>query len=146
MTFERLIADPEAMERLGREIAASLRPGLAVCLTGPLGAGKTTLARALIRALTTPQEEVPSPTFTLAQHYDGRAFPLVHFDLYRLKSASEAQELGLEDALDDGAAVIEWSERLGARLPPDRLDVEIQFRDGDEARWVRASAVGAWKE
>jgi tRNA threonylcarbamoyladenosine biosynthesis protein TsaE len=71
---------------------------------------------------------------------------LVHFDLYRLKSASEAQELGLEDALDDGAAVIEWSERLGARLPPDRLDVEIQFRDGDEARWVRASAVGAWKE
>src|SRR5918997_1414931 len=94
--------------RLGSAIARALRPGDAVCLQGGLGVGKTTLARAAIRSLTTPNEEVPSPTFTLVQAYDGREFPLAHFDLYRLESPRDADELGLDEALETGAAIIEW--------------------------------------
>jgi tRNA threonylcarbamoyladenosine biosynthesis protein TsaE len=141
MTDLRL-ADAAATERLGQAVAQALRPGDAVCLWGPLGAGKTTLARGLIRALTTPEEETPSPTFTLVQVYEA-AFPIAHFDLYRLNRASEAEELGLDDALDDGAAVIEWPERLEGRLPPNRLDIEIAF-DADGRR-ARLTPHGTWE-
>jgi tRNA threonylcarbamoyladenosine biosynthesis protein TsaE len=139
-----VLAGPEATEALGRAAAKALRPGDAVCLWGPLGAGKTTLARGLIRALTRPDEEIPSPTFTLVQTYEGGAFPVAHFDLYRLSGPDEAEELGLDDALDDGAAIIEWPERLGARLPPDRLDISLTMEgDGRRARLERH---GAWKD
>src|SRR5579875_3869850 len=84
------LPSPEAMEAFGAGLAALIRPGEAVCLFGPLGAGKSTVARGLIRALTDPAEEVPSPTFTLVQTYEGRRFPIAHFDLYRLKGAQEA--------------------------------------------------------
>jgi tRNA threonylcarbamoyladenosine biosynthesis protein TsaE len=104
-----------------------------VCLTGPLGAGKSTLARALVRALTSPDEEVPSPTFTLVQFYDGPAFPVAHFDLYRLTDPDEAYEIGLEEALEDGAALIEWPQRLQGRLPADRLAIDIT-PTGDDGR------------
>ena len=140
----RVLDDPTAMQRLGAAIAAALRAGEAVCLWGPLGAGKTTLARGLVRGLTTADEEVPSPTFTLVQTYDGAAFRLAHFDLYRLVSASEAYELGLDEALEDGAAVIEWPERLQGALPPDRLDVEIERPESGEGRRVRLTGHGAW--
>jgi tRNA threonylcarbamoyladenosine biosynthesis protein TsaE len=147
MTFERWTPTAEAMERLGAAIAARLSPGEAICLYGALGAGKSTLARGLIRALTTPDEEVPSPTFTLVQLYAARAFPLAHFDLYRLKSAAEAYELGLDEALEDGVAVIEWPQRLGDALPPDRLDIEIALPEAEDAegRHVRLSGYGSWK-
>src|SRR5579875_158268 len=121
MVSVRQVGESAGMEALGAEIAARLRRGDAVCLTGPLGAGKSTVARGLIRALTSPEEEVPSPTFTLVQTYDGESVPVAHFDLYRLKSAAEAYELGLDEALDEGAAVIEWPQRLGDAQPPDRL-------------------------
>ena len=127
---------------LGAAIARALRPGEAVCLWGPLGAGKTTLARGLIRALTSPDEEVPSPTFTLAQPYEG-ALPLVHFDLYRLERPEEAEELGIWEALDDGVAIIEWPERLGGRLPPDRLDIVLSLEG--EGRRARMTAHGAFE-
>lgn len=141
-----ILADEAATVRLGRAIAAVLRPGEAVCLSGPLGAGKSVLARALVRALTTPGEEVPSPTFTLVQLYEGPRLSVSHFDLYRLTSADEAYEIGLDEALDQGAAVIEWPERLEGRLPADRLDVEIGLVEDDaEARRVRLVAHGAWK-
>jgi tRNA threonylcarbamoyladenosine biosynthesis protein TsaE len=140
--FERWFETPEALAAFGGEIAARLRPGDAVCLSGPLGAGKSTLARGLIRALTTPDEEVPSPTFTLVQLYAGRDFPVAHFDLYRLKSADEAYELGLDEALDLGAAVIEWPERLGDASPPDRLDIEIKLPLAAEADGRRLRALG----
>jgi len=144
------LTDEAATARLGAAIAAALEPGEAVCLSGPLGAGKSTLARALVRALTRPDEEVPSPTFTLVQFYEGAQLAVAHFDLYRLESAGEAYEIGLDEALDEGAAVIEWPERLGGRLPPDRLDVEIGFaQDGnggeDAGRRVRIVPHGAWE-
>ncbi len=125
--------DAEATAALGAAIAPALKAGDTVCLFGPLGAGKSTLARGLIRALTSPDEEVPSPTFTLAQTYQGRDLTLAHFDLYRLKSAAEAHELGLDEALDTGCAIIEWPERLEGALPASRLDIELSI-DGDVRR------------
>jgi len=127
---------------LGAAVARALGPGEAVCLWGQLGAGKTTLARGLIRALTSPDEEVPSPTFTLAQPYDG-TIPLTHFDLYRLERPEEAEELGIWEALADGVAIIEWPERLGGRLPPDRLDIVLSLEG--EGRRARLLAHGAFK-
>ncbi len=140
--------DEAATARLGAAIARELRPGEAVCLSGPLGAGKSTLARALVRTLTTPAEEVPSPTFTLVQFYEGHGLKVAHFDLYRLTHAEEAYEIGLDEALDDGAAVIEWPERLAGHLPADRLDIEIVIDiapDGGEARRARLIPAGAWE-
>jgi tRNA threonylcarbamoyladenosine biosynthesis protein TsaE len=137
------LPDADATARLGAAVAAALRPGEAVCLTGPLGAGKSTLARGLVRALTKPDEDVPSPTFTLVQFYDGLHFPIAHFDLYRLERAEEAYEIGLDEALEDGAAVIEWPERLGGRLPADRLDIDIAMIG--EGRAATLLAHGAWK-
>jgi tRNA threonylcarbamoyladenosine biosynthesis protein TsaE len=136
--IEVLLPDEAATQRLGERLASTLRPGDAVCLTGPLGAGKSTLARALVRALTSPEEEVPSPTFTLVQFYEGPDFPVAHFDLYRLTDPDEAYEIGLEEALEDGAALIEWPQRLEGRLPANRLAIDIQplGEDGSARRAV----------
>jgi tRNA threonylcarbamoyladenosine biosynthesis protein TsaE len=139
------LGDQAATEALGAAIAGRLQPGEAVCLSGPLGAGKSTMARALVRALTTPAEEVPSPTFTLVQFYEGPRLNVAHFDLYRLARPEEAYEIGLDEALDVGAVVIEWPERLAGRLPPDRLDVEIAFSQDGDGRAARIAAHGAWK-
>ena len=131
-------------EALGAAVGRALRAGEAICLWGPLGAGKTTLARGLIRALTTPDQETPSPTFTLVQTYDGPAFAVAHLDLYRLSGPEETRELGLEEALDEGAAVIEWPERLEGRLPPHRLDIRLRMlEDGRAAELERH---GRWKD
>ncbi len=143
MSLHLQLASPEDTARLGAAVARALAPGDAVCLSGPLGAGKTCLARGLIRALAGEDEEIPSPTFTLVQLYDGAAFPVAHFDLYRLAGPAEVDELGLAEALDDGAAVIEWPERLADRLPPDRLDIVLAF--SGEGRSARLSPHGAWK-
>ena len=122
------LPDAEATTRLGHAIAPLLAPGDSLLLYGPLGMGKSTLARGLIRALTTPDEDVPSPTFTLVQFYESDP-PVAHFDLYRLTRPEEAFEIGLDEALDEGCAVIEWPERLGEAperfLGPDRLAIEI---------------------
>ena len=139
------LPDEAATAALGRAVAGLLRPGEAVCLFGPLGAGKSTLARALVRALTTPDEEVPSPTFTLVQFYEGARLNVAHFDLYRLSSPDEAYEIGLDEALDEGAAVIEWPERLEGRLPHDRLDIEMTLTNEGEGREARLVLHGAWE-
>jgi tRNA threonylcarbamoyladenosine biosynthesis protein TsaE len=142
--LDLFLADDAATVALGESLAKKLRVGDALCLNGPLGAGKSTLARGLVRALTRPDEEVPSPTFTLVQAYEGRDFPIAHFDLYRLTDPDEAYEIGIEDALEFGAAIIEWPERLEGRLPPDRLDIDL-FLEGD-ARRARLTAHGSWKD
>lgn len=111
---------------LGERLALAVRPGDVIALYGDLGAGKTTLARALIRKLAGPDTEAPSPTFTLVQTYAGPDFPIWHFDLYRLEDPGEARELGLEEAVD-GLALIEWPERLGRYLPGARLEVQLSF-------------------
>jgi len=142
-----ILGDEAATARLGAAIARDLRTGEAICLSGPLGAGKSTLARALIRALTSPGEEAPSPTFTLVQFYEGPRLKIAHFDLYRLSNPDEAYEIGLDEALDDGAAVIEWPERLQGRLPADRLDIEIAFIEGigdGAGRSARLTPHGSW--
>ena len=133
--FERELPDEAATARLGQDLALALRPGDAVALSGDLGAGKTSLARALIRAMAgDPALEVPSPTFTLVQVYELR-LPIHHFDLYRLSSPDELDELGLDEALAGGAALIEWPERAGGRLPPGALHVElVHHGDGRLAR------------
>ena len=140
------LSDAEATTRLGQVIAPLLAAGDSVLLYGPLGMGKSTLARGLIRALTSPDEDVPSPTFTLVQFYDSET-PVAHFDLYRLTRPEEAFEIGLDEALDEGCAVIEWPERLGEAperfLGPDRLTLIIA-EDGD-GRLATVSGAGRWE-
>ncbi|HUZ12698.1 MAG TPA: tRNA (adenosine(37)-N6)-threonylcarbamoyltransferase complex ATPase subunit type 1 TsaE [Caulobacteraceae bacterium] len=137
--------DQEAdTRRLGAAIARALGPHEAICLTGPLGAGKSTLARGLIFALAPETDEAPSPSFTLVQTYAAHAFAVAHFDLYRIEGDGEIAELGLDEALDDGAVVVEWAEKLGRHLPMDRLDVVLAI-DG-EARRARLTPHGAWQE
>jgi len=139
-TLERFLADEAATARLGEDLAMALRGGDAIALNGDLGAGKSTLARALIRALADDAGlEVPSPTFTLVQSYETRV-PVSHFDLYRLSSPDELDELGLDDALAQGAALVEWPERAGDRLPKGAIWIDLS-EQGD-GRLARISAQG----
>lgn len=141
------LPDEAATTALGRAVAPLLRPGDAVLLDGPLGMGKSTLARGLIRALAGEDVDVPSPTFTIVQFYE-TAPPVAHFDLYRLDRPSEAAEIGLDEALDLGAVLIEWPERLGAApeawLGPDRLTIRLE-EDG-AGRLATVSGAGRWEE
>lgn len=142
--FQSIVLKSEAeTEAFGRRIADVLRPGDTVTLSGPLGAGKTVLARGLIRKFL-PGEEVPSPTFTLVQTYDTATLAISHADLYRLTSPRDVRELGLEEALERGVLVIEWPDRMGDLLPRDRLDVVFEggVEEGD-ARTAKAIARGA---
>jgi len=127
------LPDLAATARLGAAIAARLASGEAVLLKGDLGSGKTTLARAILAALGV-HENVPSPTFTLVQGYETPHLFVSHYDLYRLKRESELDELGLDEALDQGAALIEWPERAESRLPPDALTIALDA--GAERRAV----------
>jgi tRNA threonylcarbamoyladenosine biosynthesis protein TsaE len=141
------LTDEAATVRLGAAVARTLGAHEAVCLRGVLGAGKTTLARALIRERSGATQDVPSPTFTLVQFYEAEGLKLAHFDLYRVTDAAEVHEIGLDEALDDGAAIIEWPERLGRRLPHDRLDIELLIvgAAGRESRLARLNPHGAWE-
>jgi tRNA threonylcarbamoyl adenosine modification protein YjeE len=138
------LPDAAATQALGARLGARLAQGDVVCLAGNLGAGKTTLARGVIEAWTGRPEEAPSPTYTLVQTYEGPRGALWHVDLYRLKRAGDAWELGLEDAFAAAATVIEWPERLEGQLPRDRLDIEL--RSEGEGRRAALTAHGAWRE
>jgi len=138
------LSDEAATRRLGAALAALARPGDVIALRGTLGAGKSTLARAFIRAVTTPDEEVPSPTFTLVQQYDGEAGLIWHFDLYRLEKPEDALELDIEEAFAEGISLIEWPDRLGRHLPRRRLDITLAAGDDEGGRTVTLTATGPW--
>ena len=134
-----ILADEAATARLGRAIAAGLRAGEAVCLSGPLGAGKSTLARALVRALTTPDEEVPSPTFTLVQTYDSPSGPVHHFDLWRLDGPRGLEELGWDDMAHE-IVLVEWPDRLGPLKPQDALTILLDHTSHE----ARVATLTGW--
>jgi len=150
-TVSLLLADEAETAELARRLAAAARPGDVIALEGDLGAGKSSLARAFIRRLAGEGEDVPSPTFTLVQFYETPALRVAHFDLYRIDRAAELTEIGLDEALDEGAAIIEWPERLEGHLPANRLDIELAVAGGaagggaDEHRTARLTAHGSWE-
>jgi tRNA threonylcarbamoyladenosine biosynthesis protein TsaE len=138
------LKDEAATEDLAARVGSLLRPGDVVALRGDLGAGKTAFARALIQSLGDPDDEVPSPTFTLVQTYETLAGSIWHFDLYRLSGADEVIELGWDEVRADGIALVEWPDRLGSLLPPDRLDIAISFGTSPGARRVTLTGHNAW--
>lgn len=137
------LPDENATAALAARLAALARPGDVIALKGELGAGKTSFARAFIRAHG-GDEDVPSPTFTLVQSYDLPAGTVWHFDLYRLRAPEEAWELGIEEAFADGIALIEWPERLGILLPAKHLLVTLDFAAKPGARRSTLSGQGGW--
>jgi tRNA threonylcarbamoyladenosine biosynthesis protein TsaE len=137
-----ILEDEEATARAGAALAAVVRRGDVITLSGPLGVGKTALARGLIRALG-HGGEVPSPSFALVQPYEKLDPPLWHVDLYRIEEVSEIEELGL-DAVADGVLVVEWPERAGVDAWPGALLLSLDYgQNGD--RSLTADVPPAWE-
>lgn len=128
-----LLPDADKTEALGRRLATLARPGDVILLEGPIGAGKSCLARAFIRARLGREEEVPSPTFTLVQVYEADGVEIWHADLYRLTYPDEVWELGLDDAFTSAICLVEWPDRLGAHVPADALRIRLAA-EGDGRR------------
>ncbi|MEA2758449.1 MAG: N-acetylmuramate 1-kinase [Methylobacteriaceae bacterium] len=141
------VTDEAATNALAARVATYVGAGDLVALSGELGSGKTTFARALIRTLTgDPELEVPSPTYTLMQVYDGTGFPIVHADLFRINNPSELAELGWEESAEGAVVIVEWPEQAGDQLPPDRLEVRIELAPdlGETQRRVTLSGSGTF--
>ncbi|MFB9150156.1 tRNA (adenosine(37)-N6)-threonylcarbamoyltransferase complex ATPase subunit type 1 TsaE [Roseovarius ramblicola] len=128
------LTSPDATCGLAQSLAPRLGAGDVLLLSGPVGAGKTHFARCLIRALTTPAEEVPSPTFTLVQTYPGPAAEIWHADLYRLTDPAEIVELGLTEAFDDAIALVEWPDRLAEMAPGSALHLDFTHGTAPDTR------------
>lgn len=139
----RLLPDPEATAALARWLAPRLRGGDVLLLSGPIGAGKSHFARALISSLLeaagTP-EDIPSPTFTLVQTYEAAGLEIWHADLYRLGHPDQILELGLDEAFASALCLVEWPDRLGNLTPPDALHVSFSDGPDESARLLRFSA------
>jgi tRNA threonylcarbamoyladenosine biosynthesis protein TsaE len=132
------LADDAATSRLGALLSTRLRSGNTVLLHGPIGAGKTHLARALIQARLGRAEDVPSPSFTLVQTYGAAGDEIWHADLYRLTHPDDVLELGLEDVFATAICLIEWPDRLGKRIPANALHITLS----DEGQGRRAVLAG----
>ena len=128
------LPDEAATAALATRLARLVRRGDVIALKGELGTGKTSFARAFIRARAGHDETVPSPTFTLVQVYELPDLSVWHVDGYRLRHPDEAWELGLEDAFHDGVSLIEWPERLGRLVPNRRLEITFEHGAAPEAR------------
>ena len=137
-----ILADEEATERLGAMIAARVRPGDVVTLSGPLGVGKTALARGMLIALG-HDGEVPSPSFAIVQPYDEVEPPVWHVDLFRVDEVGELEELGLDSAAE-GVLLVEWPEKAGADRWPQALGLTLEFAE-DGARRLTAKVPPSWQ-
>jgi tRNA threonylcarbamoyladenosine biosynthesis protein TsaE len=135
------LPDLAATESLAGRLASVARAGDCILLEGPLGAGKTALARAFLRAAAgDPAMEVPSPSFTLVQIYDTKIGPVFHYDLWRLDGPSSLAELDWEDALD-GIVLVEWPDRLGPLRPAEALTITLRLGDGE----AREATLAGWE-
>lgn len=148
--FRRLMLPaPDDTDRFATMLATRLAPGDVLLLEGPIGAGKTHFARALIRARLAaegaPAEEVPSPTFTLVQTYITPTTEIWHSDLYRLTHPDEVEELGLLDAFETAIALVEWPDRLGTLLPDTALRLSFEVT-GDDSRILALAGPDAWRD
>ena len=137
--------------QMGRSLAALLRVGDSLALSGDLGAGKTELARAVIRALSDEGADVPSPTFNLVQPYDvrlsdGKECTLWHYDLYRIENPEELVELGMNEVTSTGVAIIEWPERAEGLLPPGYLAILLRYGAEEGSRVMELIELGNWQD
>ncbi|MEO9633785.1 MAG: tRNA (adenosine(37)-N6)-threonylcarbamoyltransferase complex ATPase subunit type 1 TsaE [Parasphingorhabdus sp.] len=142
----RVLEDEQETLKVGRELAAMLRIGDKIALTGTLGAGKTTLARGILEGLGF-DEEVPSPTFAIVQQYEPpeTIMPIAHVDLYRIEDPEEIQELGLEDTIAVGAMIVEWPDRLPDIFWNDALKITLEITEEGNRR-LTWSTGDAWKD
>jgi tRNA threonylcarbamoyl adenosine modification protein YjeE len=131
-----------SLKQIAEALSKHLYPGICICLWGDLGAGKSTFSRMIIQTLNPDITDVPSPTFTLLQHYETPLSEVWHCDLYRLHHPEEIIELGLEDALGQAITLIEWPEKMGWYLPADRLDIHLTLSP-DEKRTLSLQCQGA---
>lgn len=140
------LADAAASAALGARLAALVRPGDVIALSGQLGAGKTSIARGLLAALGL-EEEAPSPSFAIVQPYDPPEvrFPVLHVDLYRIEDPGEVDELGLDDARGDSLLIVEWPERLPVSAWRDALWLTLTI-EPDGARGLTAQVPAAWRD
>ncbi len=140
--MQRTTTDVDGTRAIAAEVAAVTVAGDLIVLLGDLGAGKTAFVKGLVAALGSP-DPVTSPTFTIAQRYDGGRLTVHHLDAYRLAGPEEAADLALDELLDDDAVtVIEWGDRLQGILPVDRLEIAIAFGAGDDDRVLMIEAGG----
>lgn len=139
------LPSPEATATLARRLGQTLGPGDVVLLEGPIGAGKTHFARALIQSRLGVPEDVPSPTFTLVQTYQAAdGTEIWHADLYRLTNPDEVLELGLDTAFDTAICLIEWPERLGPDCPADALHLSLSPGPDENSRVVTLTGPDRW--
>jgi tRNA threonylcarbamoyladenosine biosynthesis protein TsaE len=127
--------------KFGEKLGSLLKMGDIICLNGDLGAGKTTLSKSIGAGLGV-KEYITSPTFTLINEYEGR-LPLYHFDVYRLNSYEELEDLGVEDYFyGDGVCLVEWAEKISEDLPELRLEIYLARGDSDDKRVLKMKAFG----
>ena len=145
-THSLMLPDPAATTAFGTALAGLLHAGDTVLLAGPIGAGKSHMARAVIRALlddAAGREEIPSPTYTLVQSYDTARGPLLHADLYRLTDPRDLDDIGLTDAFGQAICLVEWPEILGDEAPQDALVLTLSATP-DDGRQMTLQAAGNW--
>lgn len=149
MQHKVVLVDEAATALLAGRVAHRAVAGDVLALSGDLGSGKTVFARAFINARSATARDVPSPTYTLVQEYefpgDGENIPVYHFDLYRIESAEETMELGMDEAFAAGISLIEWPERMQGRLPDNRLEITLTEGGGAGVRNAGLLGLGSWQ-